>query len=100
VHPAGNWLSSDHSVHKDWLDRVIRKAEANPKDLHPVLEEFKKLIEENTHIYLLVNSMLEEIPTRKPYSQDLMGYKQVRDYSHRLELFNHILTHSCAEMKR
>jgi phosphatidylserine decarboxylase len=94
MHRTGNWLPSDHRVHKKWLDDIIQKAEVNPKDLHPVLNEFKNLIEENTRIWLLVNSMFEEIPTKKPYNQDPTGHKQVRDYPHMLELFNHILTNA------
>jgi len=92
MHRPGNWLPSDHRVHKDWLADIIKHVEDNPKDLHPVLQEFKALIEENTRIYLLVNSMFEEVPSKKPYSQDPVGHKQVRDYHHMLELFNHILT--------
>jgi phosphatidylserine decarboxylase len=82
VHRIGSWLPSDHRVHKKWLSGIIERVEGNPKELHPVLREFKDLIENNTRIYILVNSMFEEIPTNK----------QVRDYHHMLELFNHILT--------
>jgi phosphatidylserine decarboxylase len=57
-----------------------------------VLQEFKDLIEGNTRIYLLVNSMFEQIPTKKPYASDTAGAKQVRDYQHMLQLFNHVLT--------
>tara|TARA_R110002003_G_scaffold645_9_gene21029 strand:+ start:43575 stop:44876 length:1302 start_codon:yes stop_codon:yes gene_type:complete len=94
MHRTGSWLPSDHRVHKDWLNDVIKKAETDPKDHHPVIQEFRKLIEENTRIYLLVSSMFDEIPTKKPYSQDPVGHKQVRDYQHMLELFNHLLTHA------
>lgn len=94
VHRTGSWLPSDHRLHKDWLEDTIQKSAKNPKDLHPVLKEFKDLIEGNTRIYLLVNSMFEEIPAKKPYNQDPVGHKQVRDYLHMLELFNHLLTHA------
>ncbi|KAH7079051.1 Phophatidylserine decarboxylase-domain-containing protein [Paraphoma chrysanthemicola] len=94
IHRTGSWLPSDHRVHKDWLNDIIESAETTPKDYHPVIQEFKKLIEENTRIYLLVNSMFDEIPTKKPYSDDPVGHKQVRDYQHMLELFNHLLTHA------
>jgi phosphatidylserine decarboxylase len=73
-------LPSDHRVHKDWLENIIEQAKVDPKDFHPVLKEFRELIEGNTRIYLLVNSMFEEIPKKKPYSQDPVGHKQVRDY--------------------
>jgi phosphatidylserine decarboxylase len=94
VHRAGSWLPADHRVHKSWLEKIIENAKVDPKDLHPVLKEFKKLIEENTRIYMLVNAMFDEIPTKKPYNQDPVGHKQVRDYPHMLELFNYILTHA------
>jgi phosphatidylserine decarboxylase len=91
---TGSWLPSDHRVHKDWLEDIITKASIDAKDFHPVIGEFKELIETNSRIYLLVNSMFEEIPTKKPYSQDPVGHKQVRDYQHMLELFNHVLSHA------
>lgn len=70
------------------------KSAKDPKDLHPVLKEFKELIEGNTRIYLLVNSMFQEIPAKKPSNQDPVGHNQVRDYPHMLELFTHLLTHA------
>ena len=74
------------------MESVIEKVDANPKEYHPVIKEFKSLIETNTRIYLLVNSMFEQIPSKKPYSSDPVGHKQVRDYEHMLMLFNHLLT--------
>ncbi|KAL5119467.1 hypothetical protein ACEQ8H_002532 [Pleosporales sp. CAS-2024a] len=64
VHRAGNWLPSDHRVHKDWLDSVIDKAKASPKKLHAVMQEFKEFIQGDTRIYL-VCSMFEEIPKKE-----------------------------------
>lgn len=85
-------MPADHRVHKDWLNGIIEHVDNNPKDLHPVLQEFKTMIEGNTRIFLLVNSMFEQIPSKKPYSHDPTGHKQVHDYQHMLQLFNHILT--------
>ncbi|KAF2440297.1 hypothetical protein P171DRAFT_465895 [Karstenula rhodostoma CBS 690.94] len=92
VHRPGEWLPTDHRIHKDWMNSIIEKVDANPKEYHPVIKEFKSLIENNTRIHLLVSSMFEQIPSKKPYSQDPAGHKQVRDYEHMLLLFNHILT--------
>ncbi|KAJ4311350.1 hypothetical protein N0V94_007985 [Neodidymelliopsis sp. IMI 364377] len=92
VHRTGSWLPADHRHVKDFISDIVGHVEKNPKDLHPVLKEFKELIENNTRIYLLVNAMFDEIPQKKPYSNDPSGHKQVRDYQHMLELFNHILT--------
>lgn len=49
-----------------------------------MIKEFKSLIENNTRIYLLVNAMFEEVPSKKPYANDPAGHKQVRDYQHML----------------
>ena len=89
---TGKWLPQDHRVHKEWLDGVIDHVDGNPKDLHPVLREFKNLIERDTRIYLLFSSMFEQVPNKKPYSKDPTGHRQVRDYQHMLQLLNHILT--------
>ena len=82
----------DHRHVRDWVSEIIEHVDKNPKDLHPVIEEFKKLIEGNTRIYLLVNTMFEEVPSKKPYANDPAGHRQVRDYQHMLELFNYLLT--------
>ena len=87
-----NPASPDHRHVKDWISDIIKHVDKNPKDLHPVIKEFKDLIENNSRIYLLVNGMFEEIPSKKPYANDPVGHKQVRDYQHMLELFNHLLT--------
>ncbi|KAF2625870.1 hypothetical protein BU25DRAFT_105035 [Macroventuria anomochaeta] len=92
VHRTGSWLPADHRHIKDWISDIIEHVDKNPKGLHPVIKEFKELIEDNTRIYLLVNAMFEEVPSKKPYANDPAGHKQVRDYQHMLELFNHLLT--------
>lgn len=89
---VGDWLPGDHRVHKEWLGGIIEHVEKNPKDLHPVLEEFKTLIETNTRVYMLIQSMFEQIPNKKPYISDPTGHKQIRDYEHMLQLLNHLIT--------
>ena len=88
----GSWLPSDHRIHKEWLGGVIDHVEKNPKNLHPVLKEFKELIEGDTRIYMLFSSMFEQIPSKKPYFKDPVGHRQVRDYEHMLQLLNHVIT--------
>ncbi|KAI4134702.1 MAG: hypothetical protein LQ347_001306 [Umbilicaria vellea] len=89
---TGQWLPQDHRVHKEWLGGIIDHVDKNPKKLHPVLKEFKELIEGNTRIYLLFSCMFDQVPKKKPYSKDLTGHRQVRDYDHMLQLLSHILT--------
>ncbi|KAI1292713.1 hypothetical protein EDD11_008603 [Mortierella claussenii] len=93
VHRAGDWLPQDHRIHNDWLEGIVSHVEKNPKPLHPVIQEFKDLIEKNTHLYILFNGMFDEIPRKKPYMSDPSGqHKQVRDYKHMLEVLNHVIT--------
>ncbi|KAF1349587.1 Phophatidylserine decarboxylase-domain-containing protein [Delphinella strobiligena] len=92
VHRVGDWLPTDHRVHKEWLDGVVDHVEKNPKELHPVLKEFKQLIETNSRIYMLITAMFDEIPQKKPYVQNPEGHKQIRDYHQFLKVLNHILS--------
>jgi hypothetical protein len=81
---VGDWLPTDHRAHKAWLAGVISQVDEKQKklqDLHPVIQEFKELIETNSRIYMLVSAMFEEIPDKHPYNKDMTGEDaQVRDY--------------------
>ena len=89
----GKWLPEDHLALKAWLDGLIEHVDSNRKPLHPVLEDFKSLIESDAQIYMLFHQMFEELPPKPPYNKDPTGMApQVRDYIHMLELFNAIMT--------
>ncbi|KAI0007111.1 Phophatidylserine decarboxylase-domain-containing protein [Xylariaceae sp. FL0662B] len=94
VHSHGAWLPADRRVQDEWLRKQVehvRKAEK--KELIPVLQEFKQLIEGNSRIYMYFNQMWEEIPLKKPYMKDPTGTKrQIRDYRHMLDVLNHVFT--------
>jgi phosphatidylserine decarboxylase len=89
---VGAWLPQDHRIQKQWMDKTIRHVDNNPKDFHPVIKEFRHMIEGDTRLYLLFNSMFEQIPSKKPYSQDPVGHRQIRDYHHMLQLLNHLMS--------
>ena len=74
----GHWLPQDSKHHKAWLQQTIKHAQENPKDLHPVLQEFKELVEKNTRLWLLFSNMFEEIPHKQPYQNDPTQQPQVR----------------------
>lgn len=86
-----HWMPKDHRMHRQWLNGVIDEADGRDSALHPVLEDFKKLIEGNTRIYLLFSSMFEQIPRKKQYRSDPYGQRQVRDYKHMLKIVNHLI---------
>jgi phosphatidylserine decarboxylase len=74
-------MPKDHRVHQEWLSGVINHVQSNPTDLHPVLKEFKDLIEKNTRVYLLVQSMFQQVPNKHPYNKDPTGnVNRIKDY--------------------
>ena len=50
VHHTGDWLPADHRIHHEWLKGKVEESNANPKELIPVLKDFKKFIESNSRI--------------------------------------------------
>jgi len=70
------------------IDDISAKA----KPLHPVIQEFKDLIENDPEIYMFFNQMFDLIPHKAPYDEQPDGKPQVRDYEHMLELVNGVMT--------
>ncbi len=89
---VGEWLPSDHAVLETWMDALIRETDLEKKPLHPVIEDLKRLIENDAEIYMLFNQMFEQVPKKPPYNKDPTGKPQVRDYRHMLRLVNTIMT--------
>ncbi|OJJ08190.1 hypothetical protein ASPVEDRAFT_179396 [Aspergillus versicolor CBS 583.65] len=92
-HRAGHWMPPDHDSHHKWVGGVIAHVDKKEKhELHPVLKEFKHLIESNTRVYLLVASMFAEVPKNRHYCTDPTGCPQIRDYHHMLRVLNYLIT--------
>ncbi|KAF4983426.1 hypothetical protein FZEAL_1155 [Fusarium zealandicum] len=92
VHKPGAWLPADHRVHREYLRRVTKHADENPKELVPVLQEFKDFIEKTPRVYMYFMQMFDEIPQKHPYQNDPTGTPQIRDYEHMLQVLNCILS--------
>lgn len=88
----GAWLPADSRVHKEWLKKQAEHVDKNPKDLIPVLQEFKAFIETNPRIRMLFTQMWDEVPMKKPYNKDPTGHKAIRDYGHMLGVLNHVFS--------
>lgn len=88
---VGAWLPSDQAVLENWLTTLIAEVDAEEKPLHPVIVEFKELIEGDPEIYMLFHQMFDQVPKKPPYDKDPTGKPQVRDYTHMLRLINAIL---------
>jgi phosphatidylserine decarboxylase len=92
VHRVGKWLPEDQQFLQDWLANLIEEALLRKVPLHPIIQEFKALIENDAEIYMLFHQMFEQVPRKPPYNKDPAGTPQVRDYQLMLELFNLIMT--------
>lgn len=86
-------MSQDARHQQEWLRRTIKHVEENPADsLHPVLEEFKDMVENDARLYMLFHEMFQEIPKNKSHLSDPSGdMKNIRDFDHVLALLNHII---------
>lgn len=84
-------MPTDYTTQKEWLGGIIEHVDSKEHVLHPVLQEFKHLIETNTRFYMLIQGMLKEVPHKKPYGQDPTGHPEIRDYHHLLRVLNHLL---------
>lgn len=100
-HRLGRWLPTDQRVLDAWLADLVREVEHEQagdaaRTLHPVIEDFKALIESDAEIYMLFHQMFEQVPHKPPYNKDPTGHRQVRDYRVMLRLFNAIMTRAPA----
>lgn len=98
---VGQWLPSDQRVLDAWLSDLLREIEGEEarkvaRPMHPVIEDFKALIEGDAEVYMLFHQMFEQVPHKPPYNKDPTGQPQVRDYRVMLRLFNAIMTRAPA----
>src|SRR5580765_2070057 len=91
-HRAGNWLPANHQVLADWLSALVDEVSAQPQPLHPIIEDFKALIENDAEVYMLFHQMFEQVPRKPPYNKDPTGAPEVRNYHVMLQCFNAIMT--------
>ncbi len=75
------------------MKRLVADVDKNPsKDLTPALRKFKAFIEQTPRVYMHFQQMFEQIPWRAAYWLDPVGNPTIRDYSHFLQVLNHIVT--------
>ncbi len=91
-HRVGDWLPRRQDVLERWLATRIAAVTARPQPLHPIIADFKALIESDPEICMSFHLMFEQVPHKPPYNQDPTGRPQVRDYRVMLQLFNAIMT--------
>jgi hypothetical protein len=63
---VGGWLPADQAFLDQWVGDLVAKVEAeSEKPLLPVVDEFRRLIEEDPEVYMLFRFMLEQVPYHK-----------------------------------
>jgi phosphatidylserine decarboxylase len=88
---VGGWLPSDQAFLDQWVGDLVAKVEAeSEKPLLPVVDEFRRLIEEDPEVYMLFRFMLEQVPYHKSPAHE----PQVKTVEKMLGLFNHVMTHA------
>ncbi|WP_028715709.1 phosphatidylserine decarboxylase family protein [Pantoea ananatis] len=90
----GKWMPSDQLTLRNWMLKIISKAEVSNDPLLPCVEEFKNFIEKDPKAYMFFSMMFEQVSKDKKHSYSPSGLPQIRDYQHMLSLINAILTHA------
>lgn len=74
------------------ISNLTRPVEKKFKDLNPAVEEFRALVEGDDTLRTLSSQMFKEVPTKQPYDRDPGQKSQIHDFTHFLQLLDHILT--------
>ena len=74
------------------MAKLTEGTESAKEPLLPVLQEFKKIIEEDPQLYMLFNEMFDQVPKSASFSRDPTGKPQIRNYRQMLRVMNLILT--------
>ena len=86
----GDWLPWDVSVLNRWLEANIAAAEKSAKKTHPVIAEFREMIESDPVMYMYFTQMFQQQPRFPPPPGS--GDFKLKDYQQMLVVLNHILT--------
>jgi len=86
----GHWLPSDPKHLNNWLKKTIEAAEQKKAPFHPVVEEFRHMIESDPEMYMYFTQMFEQQPAFPvpPGSGDV----KIKNYNQMLVVINHVLT--------
>ena len=88
---VGEWLPSDEALLDQWVGDLITKVEAEGEQaLLPVIDEFRRLIEDDPEVYMLFRFMLQQVPHHRSRTHE----PQVKTVGQLLGLFNYVLTHA------
>jgi phosphatidylserine decarboxylase len=89
VKRQAGWLPAGQDALESWLAGHRERVEARgePFALHPVLVEFRELVESDSVLRMYVERMIAEVPRTKPYSK-----RHLESPEQMLRLVNEVLT--------
>lgn len=72
-HRVGKWLPRDQEALKTWLAALDERVGARADDvkLDRVVEEFRKLIEDDPIVRMYITQMIEQVPEKKRHLRDI-----------------------------
>jgi phosphatidylserine decarboxylase len=86
----GRWLPADPKHLNDWLAKAIEIAEQKKNPFHPVVEEFRTLIENDPELYMYFTQMFEQ---QAHFAAPVgSGDIKLKNYHQMLVVLNHVLT--------
>jgi phosphatidylserine decarboxylase len=88
VKRSAGWLPEQDDL-EAWIEghRKRVSAKADELVLHPVIEEFRQLIESEPVVRMLLNQMIEQVPATKPYRE-----RHLESLDEMLGMINELLT--------
>ena len=86
----GGWLSADPNELNRWRKDTIEEAERRQAAFHPVIEEFRHMIESDPVMYMYFTQMFEQQPRFQPPRNS--GDVKLKNYHQMLVVINHLLT--------
>ena len=89
VRRAAGWLPDDQDALEDWLAGHKERVEARGEQvvLHPVLDEFQRLIDTDPTVRMYLNQMIAQVPKSKNYQK-----RHLTSVQQMLRLINEVLT--------
>lgn len=83
------WLPTEQSDLEEWLEGHRERAEsrATERDPHPVIVEFRNLIDTDPVVRMYLEKMIAQVPDAKPYAK-----RHVEDLPQLLRLIDEVLT--------
>jgi phosphatidylserine decarboxylase len=88
---VGGWLPADQEILDQWVGDLVARVEAGGEQpLLPVVDDFRRLIEDDPEIYMLFRFMLQQVP----YHRSPTHETQVKTVEKLLGLLNHVMTHA------